>query len=174
VSECASDVVVMDLALPDVDGIEATRRIKDLAPGTQVVALTMHVEDEFFFPALEAGASGYVVKGATSEDLLQAIRAAAKGETYLQSAVAGKLVADYVRRVQAGEEATGIQTLSPREREVLTLIAQGYSNRQIAEQLVISLSTVQTHCSRIMRKLELDNRAGLIAYGIRHGLIIQN
>jgi two-component system response regulator NreC len=174
VAELAPDVVVMDLALPDVDGIEATRRIKDLAPGTQVVALTMHVEDEFFFPALEAGASGYVVKGATSEDLLQAIRAAAKGETYLQSAVAGKLVADYVRRVQAGEEATGIQTLSPREREVLTLIAQGYSNRQIAEQLVISLSTVQTHCSRIMRKLELDNRAGLIAYGIRHGLIIQN
>jgi len=170
-TELTPDVIVMDLALPDMDGIEATRQIKNLAPRTQIVALTMHAEDEFFFPALEAGATGYVMKGATSEHLARAIRAAARGETYLQPTVAGKLVTDYIQRVQAGEEATSLKQLSPREREVLTLIAHGYSNRQIAERLVISLSTVQTHCSRIMHKLELDNRTGLIAYGISHGLV---
>lgn len=165
------DVVVMDIAMPGLSGFDATRIIKREIPGVEVLALTVHEHEEYFFRMLLAGASGYVVKGAASKDLIAAVRAAHRGEVFLYPSVARKLVADYVRRVSAGEEAPSYDGLTTREREVLKLIAEGYTNKEIAEKLVLSPSTVQTHRARIMRKLDLHNRAQLVKYAIRRGLI---
>jgi two-component system response regulator NreC len=172
--ELQPDVVVMDLSMPDMDGMEATRLIKQSAPQMQVLALTMHESDEYFFRVLQAGASGYVLKRAASTDLLAALRAVARGEAFLYPAVAKKLVGDYLSRAQTGGEGEAQMSyagLTAREREILTLVAEGLSNREIAERLVLSLSTVQTHYTHIMDKLNLQKRAELIKYAIRHGLI---
>ncbi len=172
--ELQPDVIVMDLSMPDMDGMEATRLIKQFAPQMQVLALTMHDSDEYFFRVLQAGASGYVLKRAASTDLLAALRAVARGEAFLYPAVAKKLVGDYLSRAQTsgeGEAQTTYAALTAREREILTLVAEGLSNREIAERLVLSLSTVQTHYTHIMDKLNLQKRAELIKYAIRHGLI---
>lgn len=165
------DVVCMDISMPDMDGLEATKRIKRRCPEVQVLALTVHDSDEYFFQMLQAGASGYVVKEAASSDLVSALRAVAQGEVFLYPTVAKKLVNDYVSRVGEGEVPEPYQQLTPREREVLALIGEGLTNKEIAEQLVISLSTVQTHYSNIIEKLGLNNRAELIKYAIQHGLI---
>ncbi len=169
--EMHPDVVVMDISMPVQDGLAATRAIKREAPGTQVLILTMHESDEYFFRVLQAGASGYVLKRAAPSDLTAAIRAVARGEVFLHPAVAKRLVSDYLSRAEAGERQPGYQQLTPREREVLALVAEGLGNREIAERLVLSLSTVQTHYSHLLEKLGLQNRAGLIKYAIRHGLI---
>lgn len=169
--ELRPDVVCMDISMPDIDGLEATRRIKECCPEVAVLALTVHETDEYFFQMLKAGASGYVLKGAASEDLVAALRAAARGEVFLYPTVAKKLVDDYLSRTGDRETADYHHRLTPREREVLTLIGEGLTNREIAERLVISLSTVQTHYSHIIEKLGLNNRAELIKYAIRHGLI---
>lgn len=165
------DVVLMDITMPGMSGLEATRQIKAQWPEVQVLALTMHENEEYFFQILHAGASGYVLKGASSAELLSAIRAAARGDVFLHPSLARKLVGDYLRRVGVGEEQPSFDRLTPREKEVLTLIAEGYTNREIAERLVISPSTVQTHRARIMEKLNLQNRTELIKYAIRRGLI---
>lgn len=165
------DVVLMDITMPGMSGLEATRLIKKQWPEVQVLALTMHESEEYFFQILHAGASGYVLKGASSAELLSAIRAAARGDVFLHPSLARKLVGDYLRRVGAGEERSSYDGLTPREKEVLTLIAEGHTNREIAERLVISPSTVQTHRGRIMEKLSLQNRTELIKYAIRRGLI---
>ncbi len=172
--ELKPDVVVMDLAMPEMDGTEATRAIKRELPQTQVLALTMHESDEYFFRVLQAGASGYVLKRAATSDLLAAVRAIARGEVFLNPAVAKKLVADYIARAQTkGEDDArrSYDALTPREREILARLAEGLSNREIADKLVLSLSTVQTHYAHIMEKLNLQNRAALIKYAIREGLI---
>ncbi len=170
-AELHPDVVVMDISMPVQDGLAATRTIKREAPGAQVLILTMHESDEYFFRVLQAGASGYVLKRAAPSDLIAAIRAVARGEVFLHPAVARRLVSDYLSRAEAGERQPGYQQLTPREREVLALVAEGLGNREIAERLVLSLSTVQTHYSHLLEKLGLQNRAGLIKYAIRHGLI---
>ncbi len=167
-------VVVMDITMPVMDGLAATRAIKRDTPEVQVLILTMHESDEHFFRVLQAGASGYVLKQAAASDLIAAIRAVARGEVFLYPSVARKLVSDYLSRAKAGEAPDVYEQLTAREREVLVLIAEGLSNREIARRLTLSLSTVQTHYSHILEKLGLHNRAELIKYAIRRGLIDLN
>lgn len=169
--ELRPSVVVMDISMPGLDGLAATREIKRALPEVQVLILTMHESDEYFFRVLQAGASGYVLKRAAASDLVAAICHVASGEVFLHPSVAKKLVSDYVGRAKAGGGSEVPEGLSPREREVLTLIAEGLTNREIATRLVLSLSTVQTHYSHILEKLGLHNRAELIKYALRHGLI---
>jgi two-component system response regulator NreC len=165
------DVVLMDIGLPDLSGIEATRKIKDLVPESAVVALTIHEDEEYFFKMLEAGASGYVPKRAAPEELLTAIRVAARGEVYLYPSLAKLLVQDYLSGAQPGRPAHQIDGLTAREAEVLTLLADGASNAEIAEKLSISPKTVSRHRENIMAKLNLHSRSELVKYAIRKGII---
>jgi two-component system response regulator NreC len=154
--------------------MEATRLIKEFAPQIQVLALTMHDSDEYFFRVLQAGASGYLLKRAASTELLMAVRAVARGEAFLYPSVAKKLMSDYLNRAQVTGEIEAqnrYKGLTPREREVLTLIAEGLSNREIADRLILSLSTVQTHYAHILEKLNFQKRVELIKYAIRNGMI---
>lgn len=165
------DLVVMDIQMPNLNGLEATRALKAELPQTQILVLTMYESDEYFFQVLAAGASGYVLKKAASADLIAAIRAAHQGDVFLYPSVARRLVSDYLARVKAGEEQNSYDGLTAREREVLKLIAEGHTNQAIADKLVISPSTVQTHRTRIMQRLNLHSRAELIKYALRKGLL---
>jgi two-component system response regulator NreC len=164
------DVILMDIGLPDKSGIEATREIKDRFPKIAVVALTIHEDEEYFFKMLEAGASGYVPKRAAPEELLTAIRAAALGEVYLYPSLAKLLVRDFLTQ-ERPDEAEALSDLTEREQEVLTYLAEGASNDEIAEALVISPKTVARHRENIMRKLNMHSRAELVRYAIRKGII---
>jgi len=164
------DVILMDIGLPDLSGIDATREIKKRVPNVSVVALTIHEDEEYFFKMLEAGASGYVPKRAAPEELLTAIRAAASGQVYLYPSLAKLLVRDFLE----GGRAAGEQPpsdLTDREQEVLTYLAEGASNEEIAASLVISPKTVARHRENIMRKLNLHSRSELVRYAIRKGII---
>ncbi len=168
------DVVLMDISMPDMNGIEATRRIKADHPNIAVLALTMHEDDQYFFEMLGAGASGYVPKRAAPNDLISAIHAVQGGGVFLFPSVARALVQDYLQRsTHAGPERSGrsFDALTDREREVLILIAQGRSNQEIAEQLVISIKTVNRHRENIMAKLNLHSRVELVHYAFEKGLI---
>src|SRR3989440_1762237 len=162
------DVAVVDVAMPNMSGIEVTREIRRLCPQTQVLILTAHDNEEYFFQTLKAGAVGYVLKKAAASDLIAAIEAASKGEPYLYPSVARLLVSDYLQR--APERET-FEPLSDREREVLRLVAEGKTNRQIADSLFLSIKTVQTHRDHIMKKLHMHDRTDLVKYAIRKGLI---
>ena len=163
------DVVLMDIAMPGIDGLQATRVIKERWPQIQVLVLTMHRQEEYFFEMLKAGASGYLLKGAETNDLINAIRVVSRGEVWLYPALAQRLVKDYLSK--ATGERTPQSILSPREQEILTLLAEGYDNNAIAEKLVISPSTVHTHRSNIMNKLGLNTRHELVQYARQNGLI---
>ncbi len=165
------DVVLIDIAMPVLNGLEATRVIKRDYPQIHVIGLTMYESDEYFFQLLNAGASGYVLKKAASADLLAAIRAVYAGDVFLYPSVARRLVSDYLTRVKSGEEQNSYDGLTAREREVLKMIAEGHTNQVIADKLVISPSTVQTHRTRIMQRLNLHSRAELIQYARRKGLL---
>jgi two-component system response regulator NreC len=171
ISQLQPDVVLMDIGLPDMSGIDATRRIKQLAPETAVVALTIHEDEEYFFKMLDAGASGYVPKRAAPEELLTAIRVSAQGEVYLYPSLAKLLVKDYLTQSLLPKNQATLDGLTPREHEVLTLLADGASNAEIAEQLSISPKTVARHRENIMGKLNLHSRAELVKYAIRKGII---
>ncbi len=171
VEQLRPNVVIMDLSMPGMGGIEATKKVKEQHPGVNVLALTMHEDETYVFQLLRAGASGYVLKRAAAQDLVQAVRAAAKGEAFLYPSVARKVVEDYLKRVEAGEEHERYDGLTEREREILTLIAQGHSNQHIAEKLYISIKTVQTHRAHVLEKLGLHDRTELVRYAIRKGLI---
>jgi two-component system response regulator NreC len=165
------DVVVMDITLPDMSGIEATRRIKETHPEVAVVALTIHEDEQYFFEMLHAGASGYVPKRAAPDDLLNAIRAAHEDEIYLYPSLAKTLVEDFLERTRLEQDKASLDLLTPREKEVLEMLAKGSSNEEIAELLSISKHTVARHRENLMRKLELHNRSELVKYAIRKGLI---
>jgi two-component system response regulator NreC len=165
------DVVLMDIGLPDLSGIDATRRIKQLSPDTAVVALTIHEDEEYFFKMLDAGASGYVPKRAAPEELISAIRVTSQGEVYLYPSLAKLLVKDYLTQEMLPKNRATLDGLTPREHEVLILLADGASNADIADQLVISPKTVARHRENIMGKLNLHSRAELVKYAIRKGII---
>jgi two-component system response regulator NreC len=164
------DVVLMDIGLPDMSGIDATREIKKLYPRVAVVALTIHEDEEYFFRMLEAGAGGYVPKRAAPEELLTAIRTAAKGEVYLYPSMAKLLVRDFLAQDRSNEILV-LDGLTDREQEVLRLLADGTSTDEIATKLVISPKTVARHRENIMQKLQLHSRAELVRYAIRKGII---
>jgi two-component system response regulator NreC len=171
VEELQPDVVLMDIGLPDQSGIDATLAIKQRSPGTAVVALTIHEDEEYFFRMLEAGATGYVPKRAAPEELLTAIRTAAVGEVYLYPSLARLLVTDYLGQEQQTRSTRAVDGLSEREQEVLTQLAEGASNAEIAEKLGISPKTVARHRENIMHKLGLHSRTALVKYAIRKGII---
>ncbi len=172
VQETHPDVVIMDLSMPTVSGFEGIRRVLDVSPSTRVVVLTMHEDERYFFQALEAGASGYLVKGSPPSELHTAIRAVVQGEAYFCPAVAKQMLKTYLQ--QAGsrsEREDALFSLSAREREVLRLIAEGLTSREVAERLFLSANTVERHRANIMEKLQLHNRAQLVKFAIRHGLV---
>lgn len=165
------DVAILDISMPRLNGIEATKQIREALPATHILALTMHEDDTYVFQLLKAGASGYVLKRAAATDLVQAIRAAHRGEAFLYPSVAKAVVADYLKRLERGEDRDAYDGLTEREKEILTLIAEGATNQEIAQRLFISVKTVQTHRAHIMEKLNLHDRAKLVRYAIRKGLI---
>lgn len=165
------DVIVMDITLPDITGIEATRQIKRSQPGVAIVALTIHEDEQYFFEMLQAGATGYVPKRAAPEDLISAIRAAYSEEIYLYPTLAKALVSDFLGRSRSVTEDNALEELTPREMEVLELLAEGLNNDEIATRLVISPHTVARHRENLMRKLGLHSKSELVKYAIRKGII---
>jgi two-component system response regulator NreC len=165
------DIILMDITMPDMNGIEATRQIKKQLPDVKVLILTMHENDEYVFQALRAGASGYMLKEAADTDLISALHVVQSGDFYLSPTAQSVMVGDYLQRVHAGEEKDRYSSLTEREREILKLVAEGYTNNQIAERLVISPKTVDTHRTHIMDKLNLHSRAELVKYALRRGLL---
>jgi len=170
IEELSPDVILMDIAMPGLNGLEATRRIKKKFPKTKVVVLTMHTNEEYIFQILNAGADGYLVKETAFQDLISAINSVHRGEAFMSPSISKKVMTDYIQRAQ-GEERVGFDTLTTREREILQLVAEGNSNKKIAEVLFISPKTVETHRAHIMDKLNIHDRAGLIKYAIRKGMI---
>ncbi|WP_435166077.1 response regulator transcription factor [Paenibacillus glycanilyticus] len=166
------DVVLMDLSMPQgKDGLAASAELKELLPDTAILILTMHDDDEYLFRAIHAGAAGYVLKNAPHEELLTAIRSIARGDAYLYPTATKRLMKEYVDRMQRGESGDLFHALSEREKEVLSLTAKGYANKEMAEMLVISVKTVETHKSNVMEKLGLKSRPELIKYAMKKGLL---
>ncbi|OBB68698.1 response regulator transcription factor [Mycobacterium sp. 852014-50255_SCH5639931] len=168
VAEHRPDVVVMDLRMRRVDGIEATRRLGGAPP---VLALTTFNEDELLSEALRAGAAGFVLKDSSAEELIRAVRAVARGDSYLDPAVTARVLTTY-RRAAPGPRGTAIGELTTRELDVLTLIGRGLSNAEIADQLCISGVTVKSHIGRIFGKLDLRDRAAAIVYAYDNGIVV--
>jgi NarL family two-component system response regulator LiaR len=164
------DVVLMDLVMPRLDGIGAIRQIKSLGLRSKVIALTSFTEDDKVFPAIQAGASSYLLKDVSPDDLVEAIRAAHRGEARLHPDIARKLMEQVAHQTQPAREGP-VENLTERERGVIRLVAQGRSNAEIAQELVISDKTVKTHISNILGKLDLQDRTQLAIYAIKNGLI---
>ena len=165
-AELRPDVVVMDVAMPELNGIEATRRLAELSPRTRVLALSMHKDSVYVREILRAGARGYLLKDAPDADLVAAVRAIAKGEGYLSPAVSDAVLTDYRRHV-----TDPLDLLTSREREVLQLIAEGKTNKEIATSLNLSVYTVEAHRGRVMEKLNLHSTGELVRFALRNGLI---
>ncbi len=181
------DVAIVDITMPDLDGLEACQHIRRQQPITQVLILTMHESEEYFLQALQMGAAGYLVKKAAPTDLIAAVRTVAHGGVYLYPGLAKALVRAYLAPIeystprlvhevtqhvtQNTELAQTLRVLTPREMEVLKLVAEGYTNQEIADQLVLSIKTVQAHRANVMEKLELHDVTHLVRFAIRHGLI---
>ncbi|MBD3175678.1 MAG: response regulator [Armatimonadia bacterium] len=163
------DLVIMDVEMPSLNGVDATQQLLEAHPRLKVIALSMHTERPFVLGMMEAGASGYVLKDAAWEELVHAIELVMAGQTYLSPKVQGVVVESY-RGLAQGSGADAPERLSPREREVVQLLAEGLSTKQIAEQLHLSPKTVETHRSRVMSKLDISNVAQLIRYAIREGI----
>lgn len=169
--EIQPDIVLMDITMPGMNGLEATRQIRQNNPDAKILVLTMHEGDEYFFKFLDAGASGYFIKGGSSTELISALRAVWNGDVFLYPTMAKKLLSDYLQRVKTGSNKESYDGLTNREREVLKLIAEGYTNQEISERLVLSVTTVQTHRAHIMAKLGLHGPTELVKYALRRGFI---
>ncbi|MDF2903542.1 MAG: two-component response regulator [Bacillus sp. (in: firmicutes)] len=169
--ELNPDVVLMDLSMPHgKDGLSATFELKKLKPDMAILILTMHDDEEYLFRAIQAGAAGCILKSAPQDELVGAIRSVACGDAYLNPSATKKLMNEYMGTVKQGKTDTyGI--LSDREKEVLTLIAKGFSNKEIAEQLTISVKTVETHKGKLMEKLQMKTRPELVAFALKKGLL---
>jgi two-component system response regulator NreC len=163
------DVVLMDIGMPNLNGIEATKKIKEQAPDIHILVLTMHRSDEYFFKMLEAGASGYILKGAETSELISAVRAVANGDVFLYPSMAGRLVKEFLQRsAKLSDPST---RLTEREMEILQMIAKGFTNKEIASRSVLSPSTVHSHRANLLQKLQLNSRRELVQYAIEHGLL---
>jgi two-component system response regulator NreC len=171
VQKLRPDIVLMDITMPDLNGIEAARQIKRLIPDVKILMLTMHEHDEYVFQALQAGASGYMLKEAADTELITALHVITSGQFYLSPTAQSVVVGDYLQKVRTGEERDSYSSLTEREREILKLVAEGFTNNQIAERLIISPKTVDTHRTHIMDKLNMHSRAELIKYAMRRGLL---
>ena len=166
--ELMPDVVIMDIAMPGMDGLEATRRIRKKNPKIKVLVLTQHDNKEYILSVIKAGASGYVPKRALGSELVSAIHAVQEGDSFLYPSAAAALIEDYLQQTK-GEDP--YDQLTAREREIFKLIAEGHTSREIADMLFLSLRTVQGHRLKIMEKLNLHNRTELIKYAMRKGLV---
>jgi len=182
--EAQPDIVLMDITMPDMDGMETTRQMKHLYPECQVLVLTVHNDKQYFMQMLAAGASGYLTKQAAADELVAAIRAVAAGHVYLQPALARWLLDDYQRLANhvpspyleegennEGKDTVGLEILSARERQVLELVGEGLNNQTIGEKLKLSPKTIARHRERIMKKLNMHSRTELVKFAIRTGLI---
>jgi two-component system, NarL family, response regulator NreC len=169
--ELKPDLVLMDISMPGLGGIDTTRELKARWPSIQVLILTVHEDEELLREAVGAGASGYVVKRALESELLNAMAAVMRGELYVHPVMTRALLTDLASRPAAGEEVVEHEQLTPRELQVLGLIAKGYTNLQIADTLMLSVRTVESHRANIMGKLGLHNRAELVRYAIAHRLV---
>ncbi|MDF1593304.1 MAG: response regulator transcription factor [Desulfobacterales bacterium] len=171
VEKLMPDVVLLDISMPGLNGLEATRQLKKKFPKLRILILTMHDNDEYIFETLRAGASGYLVKRSAPNELISAIKAVCRGESFLSPSISKRVIETYVRGAsrEDGDEAYG--KLTDREREVLQLIAEGKLNREIAELLHISVKTVESHRAHIVEKLNIRNTAELTQYAIRKGII---
>jgi DNA-binding NarL/FixJ family response regulator len=166
--DCQPDIVVMDLSMPQLNGAQATARVKQACPQVKVLALTVHEDKGYLQQVLQAGAAGYVLKLAAADELIHAIRVLAAGGVYLDPTMARKLVSRYLRKLSVGD-ALERSHLSDRETQVLCLLAWGYSNKEIAARLDLSVKTVETYKTRVMEKLDLRSRADIVRYALRQG-----
>jgi two-component system response regulator NreC len=171
VRKLAPDVVLMDIAMPLMDGLEATRRIHKEFPQAKVIVLTQYEDREYVLPVIEAGASGFISKTAASSELTSAIRSVYRGDSFLSPSVARLLVEDYREMAKAGKSRDVSEQLTGREREILKLLAEGHSTHEIAQLLVISPKTVERHKTNLMAKLDIHNRLDLFKYALRKGII---
>ncbi len=165
------DVVLMDIAMPLLNGLEATRQIKHDFPEISILVLTMYDTEEYVSQILRAGAAGYVLKKVAATELVSAIRAVYQGEAFLYPSVTRTVLEDYLRRVASGQKLDSYETLTNREREIVQLVAEGHTNKEIAKILCISIKTVQTHRTHLMEKLGMHDRSELIKYAVQRGII---
>lgn len=171
IAELRPDVAVLDVAMPGISGLDAARELQERCPEVAVLMLTIHDRDDYLFEALRAGAAGYVLKGADAQELLAALRSVRSGGVYLQPAAAKALMADVLTRAERGDDRDRYGGLTDREREIVRLIAQGQTTREIAETLHLSPHTVQSHRDRIMAKLDLHSKAALVRFAVSRGLV---
>lgn len=169
--ETRPDLAIVDVAMPKLNGIEVAARLQKLDRAPGVIMLSMHADESYIIRALEAGARGYLLKTAADEDLLPAVRAVAGGRPFFSPAVTGVLVEDYVRRLQARGLTDSYHLLTDREKEVLQLLSEGRTNKEVAAELNLGLSTVETHRANLMQKLNLHNTAEIVLYAVRKGVI---
>jgi DNA-binding NarL/FixJ family response regulator len=170
VEKLEPDLLLMDLSMPQMSGIEAIKKIKKRYPETKIIALTAHKNEDYLLATLQAGADGYVLKDATHNELVLAIKNVVMGESYFSPGASMKVVERYLQRKNSRKSVTSWETISPREREVLKLITEGYKNKEIAEDLDISIKTVEKHRESLMKKLDLHNAAALTIYAMEKGL----
>jgi DNA-binding NarL/FixJ family response regulator len=164
------DVVIMDLAMPELNGVEATRQIRENCPATKVIILSMHSSSEHIFQALKAGAHGYLLKESAGMEVISAIRVVHSGKRYLSEKIGDQMIDEYIHNREIVETGSPLSKLSTREREILQLVVEGKSSAEIGRTLFISPKTVETYRSRLMQKLAISDLAGLIKFAIQHGI----